>query len=341
MKKFYLILLVLILGVALSLAVPFYIGKGFAQFKALKVIPLWVDGVLAGFVLISWVFNAARVRLLVRAMGRRIGFIDSISIVISAEFAGNATPWGIGMPAAYTFLLGKKALSLAESMALVSLIVLFDLAVYVFASPVAAGALLLGKGPQTSMRLIVAVLIVVGATLIFVTIAFFFNRCIYYGVSRLIARLPWLSKYRFRFARKWVEFLRAMRILRRMSWGQRIGITFYTALYWLPRYSILVFVIFFLGKSVPLAYLFMVQALLNLGALIIFTPGGAGGVGLGYDALMSPYLTQSQIAFSLLVYRATTFYWYLVAGAPFFLYKSGQAAHYLLSGKQPPLKRKK
>jgi uncharacterized protein (TIRG00374 family) len=341
MKKFYLFLLVLVLGVALSLAIPFFIGKGFAQFKALKAIPLWVAGVLAGLVLISWVFNATRVRLLVRAMGRQLGFIEGISIVISAEFAGNATPWGLGMPAAYTFLLGKKAMPLGEAMALVTLIVLFDLAVYVVASPLAAGALLLGKRPEVSTKLIVAVLVVVGATLIFVVIIFLFFRCLYYGVSRLIARLPWIAKYRFRFARKVVEFLRAMRLLRRMSWGQRIGITFYTALYWLPRYSILIFIIFLLGKSVPIAYLFMVQALLNLGALVIFTPGGAGGVGLGYDVLMSPYLTQSEVAFTLLVYRATNFYWYLAAGAPFFLYKSGQAAHYLLSGKQPPSRRKK
>lgn len=339
MKKFYLFLLAL--GVTLSLAIPLFIGKGFAQFKSLKVIPWWVAAVLVALVFISWGFNAARVRLLVRTMGRQLGFIESVSIVISAEFAGTATPWGLGMPAAYTFLLGKKALPLGEAVGLVTLIVLFDLAVYVVATPLATAALFLGKRPDVSTKLIVAVLVIVGATLLFVIIVFLFHRCLYYGVSRLIGRLPWFAKYRFRFARKVVEFLRAMRLLRYMSWGHRVGVIFYTTFYWLPRYSILVFIIFLLGKTVPIAYLFMVQALLNLGAIVIAMPGGAGGVGLGYDVLMSPYLTHSEIAFTLIVYRAANFYWYLVVGAPIFLYKSGQAAHYLLSGKQPPAKREK
>ena len=40
-------------------------------------------------------------------------------------------------------------------------------------------------------------------------------------------------------------------------------------------------------------------------------------------------------------FHGSSFYWYLAAGASFFLYYSGQAVHYLLSGKQPPARREK
>jgi len=338
MKKTYLFLLAL--AVTLSLAIPLILG-GLSQFYALALIPWWLAGLLLSMIIISWGFNAYRVRLLVRAIGHDLGFIEGILIVISAEFAGVATPWDIGMPVAYTFLLGKKELPLGKAMGLVTVIVLFDLAFYVVTTPLAAAALLLQKPPGNSVKVITVVLGIVGACLISVVLVFRFYRQMYYCVSGIMSLSHWLSKYRFRFARKVVEFLWAMRIISHTSWRRRIGIILTTGGYWLPRYSILIIIIFLLGKSVPVAYLFLVQALLNLGGIAIALPGGSGGVGVGYDILMSPYLTRPEIAFSLFIFRAANFYWYLIVGAPIFLYKSGEAAHYLLSGEKPPSKSKK
>jgi len=40
------------------------------------------------------------------------------------------------------------------------------------------------------------------------------------------------------------------------------------------------------------------------------------------------------LAFTLLVWRTYTFYWYLIIGGPIFLYETGGAAHRLLRGKR-------
>ena len=50
---------------------------------------------------------------------------------------------------------------------------------------------------------------------------------------------------------------------------------------------------------------------------------------------MSPYMGIEAIAFTLLVWRTFTFYWYLVVGGPVFIYKAGRAAWDLLGKKEP------
>ena len=60
-------------------------------------------------------------------------------------------------------------------------------------------------------------------------------------------------------------------------------------------------------------------------------PAGGGTVDAGYAALLSPYLGRESLAFTLLTWRTFTFYWYLIVGGPIFLFKTGKAAHQILS----------
>jgi len=73
-------------------------------------------------------------------------------------------------------------------------------------------------------------------------------------------------------------------------------------------------------QAVPLSYLFLVQGALNLGSQILLMPGGGGTVDAGYAAFLSPYLDRETLAFTLLVWRTYTFYWFLIVGGPIFLF---------------------
>ena len=87
----------------------------------------------------------------------------------------------------------------------------------------------------------------------------------------------------------------------------------------MPRYLVMVVVIYLVGAYVPLAYLLIVQGLLNMGGQILGLPGGGGTEDAAYAALLSPYLSAQPLAFSLLVWRTYNFYWCLILGAPIFL----------------------
>ena len=83
------------------------------------------------------------------------------------------------------------------------------------------------------------------------------------------------------------------------------------------------------GQRVPTAYL----PLMHLGGKALATPGGAGTVDGGYILFMRPYMSLEASAFTLLVWRFFTFYWYLILGGPIFLSKVGKAAWDLLGKK--------
>jgi uncharacterized membrane protein YbhN (UPF0104 family) len=77
----------------------------------------------------------------------------------------------------------------------------------------------------------------------------------------------------------------------------------------------------------------LVQGVTNLGGQIVLLPGGAGVVGGSYAFFLSPYMGTESLGFTLLVWRFFTFYWLLIVGGPIFLFKTGKAAHDLLSKK--------
>ena len=197
----------------------------------------------------------------------------------------------------------------------------------------AALALLAAGHPQGTPHLIgLALFIVIGAPVLgWVLVRFF--RPVYHGLSRLMGRFSWLAGRRYRMARGTVDFLRALRAYRSLSRLERIGLFLLSVGYWLPRYLVPLVAVSLVTGRAPAAYLFLLQGLLNLGGQMFLLPAGGGGVDAAYLALTSPLMGHADGAFTLLIWRAFTFYWYLLVGGPIFLLKTGKAARELMLGK--------
>ena len=207
-----------------------------------------------------------------------------------------------------------------------------DLVFYVTVMPLAALILLFEAGAKPDVLHLVAVvmLVVVGAAAIVLNLGRYYRRiCI--GIGRQMGKVPRLARYRYRLARATVQFVRSLRLLKKMSWPQYVALSLITLGFWLPRYLLLFLIIHLVGQAVPLSYLFLVQGALNLGSQIFLMPGGGGTVDAGYAAFLSSYLDRETLAFTLLVWRTYTFYWFLIVGGPIFLFKTGQVAHDLIS----------
>ena len=326
-------LLLLLASVLLSLAVPFAWG-GLAQFKLLHRLTWWAVLSLATLAIISWVFNALRTRLLMAALDQKVSFFKAALTTISAEFAGVTTPGSVGMAATYTFLFHNLGVTLGEAVGLVSVIMVTDL---VYFGSVMTLAILMQifspSGLHHTLKLVsVLLLVMVGGGLVLTLLALNFRR-VYRFVSRQMAKVSWLAGKRYRLARFTVHFLRALRLLKKMSWPKLIWLYCITLGFWLPRYLVLVLVIIIVGQTVPLSYLLLVQGVLNLGGQALLMPGGGGTVDAGYVAFLSPYLHHDALAFTLLVWRSFTFYWLLILGGPIFIFETGEAAHNLLTRK--------
>ncbi len=333
LKKY---LLLLAVSVCLSLAVPLILG-GVAQFELLRRLPWTAAILLTSLACLSWLFNATRLKLMLKAMGRKLPLWDSALITMSAEFAGNSTPGAVGMAATYAFFLHELGVTLGKAFGLVAIIVITDLAFFGTLMPLAAFAMMFEASPHGSLKLVglMFLIIVGGAGVLFAL--YHYYRQVYNFVSRRMARVPWLAKRRFRLARGMMDFIHALNILGTMGPWRLLLLYLITLCFWLPRYLVLIVVIYLVGESVPMAYLFVVQGLMNLGGQMFILPGGAGGVEVGYAALLSPYLPTEALAFTILVFRTFTFYWFLIVGGPIFLYKTGEAARELLTRARPPV----
>jgi uncharacterized protein (TIRG00374 family) len=250
----------------------------------------------------------------------------------AAEFAGVATPGSIGMAGTYTYLFKQQRVSLGAAMGMLAVVVVTDLLFYGTLMPCAALALLFAGSSQSNTADLVTVVlgVVAGGGLILYALIHYYRR-LYHFLSRRLSRVSWAAKRRYRLARATVEFAHAFRLIGRMSWRQRLALYCCTVGYWLPRYGILLVLITIMAQGVPLAYLLLVQGVLNLGGQMFILPGGGGGVDAGYAAFLSPYLDRQTLAFTLLVWRTFTFYWYLVIGGLIFTFKTGKAAHRLLT----------
>jgi uncharacterized protein (TIRG00374 family) len=322
--------LLLLASVCLSLLVPLLLG-GLGQFELLAHLHWWSAAVFILMILFSWFANSHRLRLITGAMAKPLPLGEGMSMTAAAEFAGVATPGSLGMAGTYTYLFKQQGVSLGAAMGMLAVVVVTDLLFYGTLMPFAAIAMQFeGSAYANAATLIIVVLGVVGAGALILYMLIRYYRRIYRFLSRKLAHIQWLANRRFRLARMLMEFVYAFRLIGRMSWRQRLGLYGATVGYWLPRYGILLAVIPMLGKSVPFAYLFLVQGVLNLGGQMFILPGGGGGVDVGYAAFMSPYLDKQTLAITLLVWRTFTFYWYLVVGGLIFMLKTGKAARRLL-----------
>lgn len=324
----------LIVSVLITLTVPLLLG-GLAQFRLLYRLTWWASCLLFLLALISWGFNAWRTRFLLKRLGLKIGFPEAALTTISAEFAGVTTPGSVGMAATYTFLFHNLGLTLGEAIGLMGVITVTDLIYFGTVMPLAAILQVFEGAALHNTAVLMAVIMgVVGGSAMVLGALLRNYRRVYLFVSRQMAKVFWLASRRYRLARGTIHLIRALRALRKMPKLHLVGLYFIVLGFWLPRYLVLIAVIHLVAhSSVPFAYLLLVQGVLNLGGQVFLLPGGAGTVEAGYVAFLGSYLRPELLAFTLLVWRAFTFYWYLVVGGPIFLFKTGKAARDLLTRK--------
>lgn len=332
MKRSWLVLIAI--SLVLSLAVPILYG-GLDSLRTVRTVPLPGLLLLVTMILLAWCCNAARIRLLVRALGGRISRRAAISTVIASEFAGVATPAGAGNPATYVLLLSRYGLPVSSGAAVVAVDHFTDLVFFGTTIPVAITLFALDGGISHPLRIVglMLALLVIGLGLLLLLLRHY--RQFILILDRSLFRLHRLRRFRFRLVRGALRFRASVRVLAGMGSG-RLGLLYcYCLLHWMLRYSVLPLVIYVLGQSVPWGYLFVMQGILLFLGQITFLPGGGGGVEVGFSALLTPYLDPSTTAAALLLWRFVTFYWYLLAGAPLFALTTSKTVSQLQKATSP------
>jgi uncharacterized protein (TIRG00374 family) len=142
--------------------------------------------------------------------------------------------------------------------------------------------------------------------------------------GRLLARLNVQSTTRVRWARKLLHFLAAFTDTLKLPFQTLITVFALTCLHWILRYSVLYLALRGLGADLQWAWCFLIQMLSLSAGQFSLLPGGAGAAELTSAALLAPMVGKSTAAAAILIWRAVTYYFYLLVGGPVFLLMLGR-----------------
>ncbi|MCE5361097.1 MAG: flippase-like domain-containing protein [Acidithiobacillus sp.] len=316
--------LILVLAIAISFVPIIALINGRALHLLTHIqLPLLFGLVI--LMLISWFFEANRLRWICAAVGLRLSLRGALPLVMAAEFAGAATPAASGMGAAYLAFLYRRGLNFGTATAVLIAIAITDILFMVSIFLLSLFYLLIFDNFVPNVRTILWLVGFVTITSLLLLVLWTFERnTIVHGLDRLLLHWSWYRRYRKRVALFFLRLLKTLEILRKTSWRQRGMILLAAAGYWTPRYLVLWVLMEYLGGRVSVPYIVVSQTLLNLTSQLSFLPGGAGSVGAAYSLLFGGTLPQADVAFSLLGWRLFTYYWYLLIGMPWFFWEWGE-----------------
>jgi len=313
------------LGAALltALLVPLLVGGG-EMWSRVQRFPLSLLLAMLGMIVLCWGLNSVRLRLLLGEHRGRISGLKSVGVVMSTEFAMCATPGGSGGPLTLMALLARNGVRPAHGSAVFAMDQLSDLLFFLCALVgILFYALFQNLSQRMEWMLVLSAISLFGGLFGCVLVARYHRKLILLG-ARLLRHLRVKPLTRRRWARKILSFLAAFTDtlkLPRQTLFQVFGLT---CLHWALRYSVLYLALRGLGADLQWAWCFLIQMLSLSAGQFSLLPGGAGAAELTSAALLAPMVGKSTAAAAILIWRAVTYYFYLLAGGPVFFLMVGR-----------------
>jgi uncharacterized protein (TIRG00374 family) len=309
--------LLIALSVLISLSVALACG-GTAAFARVAQLPLWPLGAGLAMVVLGWHVNTARLRLLVRGLGLRLTHREAFPLVMAGEFSFAATPAGAGGLLTYIFLLKRHGLPATQATALCTVDQLLDLVFFLTLLPLLAALLLTGYAPvQLRHQLALLAMVLLGGLVIIGLTVWKYRRVLLWA-GRVLRALRIARARRVRLARIFVRFRRGIHLILALPRRRLLAVYALCAAHWFLRYSVLFVLCAGTGAGITWSTLILVQMLALTAGQISLLPGGSGAVELTFGVLMSHWLEPATAAAVLLEWRFILYYWYLIAGVPFF-----------------------
>jgi len=308
----------LAVAVLFAVLVPAVLG-GNELLPRLKAFDPGLMLTLLGMILLCWVINAIRLRLLLGQHGATLGRMRSLSVVMATEFAICTTPGGSGGPLTLMALLARDRIGPARSGAVFAMDQLNDLLFFFCAMLAIAGYALFHSLGRSQESMLLGSALLLCSALAAIVALLRYRRAVMRFNGRLLQRLGTAPRRKRRWARKVLHFIDALA----QTWQlpkRTLALVFtLTCVHWSLRYSVLYLVLQGLGVELSWIPSFLVQMLSLSAGQFSLLPGGAGAAELTSASLLTPLVGSSTAAAAILIWRAVTYYFYLLAGGPVFV----------------------
>lgn len=315
--------IVLLVALLAAVLIPSLLG-GTETWSRLRSFPLHWLLIMFGMILLCWVLNTMRLRLLLGDQRHRVSRRKSLAVVMAAEFAYCATPGGSGGPLTIMALLARSGVRPARGSAVFAMDQLSDLVFFLCAlSGILIYALFQHLSERLEWLLTVSAVSMSGGLITCIMVARY-HRLLIRLSGRLLIRLDVKGTTRLRWARKLLHFLAAFTDTLKLPFQTLITVFALTCLHWFLRYSVLYLALRGLGADLQWAWCFLIQMVSLSAGQFSLLPGGAGAAELTSAALLTPMVGKSTAAAAILIWRAVTYYFYLLVGGPVFLMMLGR-----------------
>ncbi|WP_433885219.1 lysylphosphatidylglycerol synthase transmembrane domain-containing protein [Pseudomonas vranovensis] len=311
-------LLWLLIALIVALLVPALLGGSELLPRLRGFAPQLLLGLFAMIVL-CWIINAMRLRLLLGSQGAALGRLRSLGVIMATEFAICATPGGSGGPLALMALLARDRIGPARSSAVFAADQLNDLLFFFCAMLGIAGYALFHSLNRSLEGLLLSSALLMLAAFATLLGLLRYRRALLRLSGRLLHRLKVSAPRRRRWTRKLLHFFHALGETWRLPKRTLALVFALTCVHWGLRYSVLYLALRGLGVDLQWIPSFLVQMLSLSAGQFSLLPGGAGAAEMTSAALLSPLVGTSTAAAAILIWRLVTYYFYLVAGGPVFL----------------------
>ncbi|WP_407311992.1 lysylphosphatidylglycerol synthase transmembrane domain-containing protein [Pseudomonas sp. nanlin1] len=313
----------LAVGLAVAVLVPLWLGGG-EMLGHLRGFPLWLLAVLFGMILVGWVVNTLRLRLLLDDEAQKVGRLKSLAVVMATEFAYSATPGGSGGPVTLIALLSRFGVRPARSSAAFAMDQFNDLLFFLLAlGGILLYALFHNLSSNMEWLLVVSASLMAAGVLLCIAMVHYHRQMIKLN-GRLLSRCGVSNATRLRWARKLLHFLDAFADTLRLPRATLAKVFALTCIHWGLRYSVLYLALQGLGADLQWAWTFLIQMIALSTGQFSLLPGGAGAAELTSAALLAPMVGKSTAGAAILIWRVVTYYFYLVAGGPIFFMMVGK-----------------
>ncbi|RAI72249.1 TIGR00374 family protein [Pseudomonas fluorescens] len=315
--------LLLLVGLLVAVLIPTLLG-GSETWSRLTGFPLPWLLTMFGMILLCWGVNTLRLRLLLGDQCHKVSRLRSLGVVMAAEFAYCATPGGSGGPLTIMALLARHDVRPARGSAVFAMDQLSDLLFFLCAlSGILIYALFQHLSQRMEWMLTISAVSLFGGLISCVMVARY-HRLLIRLSGRWLTRANVKTTTRMRWARKLLQFLAAFTDTLKLPVQTLIKVFVLTCVHWVLRYSVLYLALRGLGADLQWAWSFLIQMLALSAGQLSLLPGGAGAAELTSAALLAPMVGKSTAAAAILIWRAVTYYFYLLVGGPVFLLMLGR-----------------
>ncbi|WP_313738653.1 lysylphosphatidylglycerol synthase transmembrane domain-containing protein [Pseudomonas sp.] len=306
------------LAVLLALAVPLFLG-GSELLPRLSNFPPGLLASLLGMIVLCWVINAWRLRLLLGQQGAHLGRMRSVGVLMATEFAICTTPGGSGGPLALIALLNREGVGAARSGAAFAMDQLNDLLFFFCAMLAIAGYAVFNRLGHSQQSMLMGSALMLCTALALLLALMRWRRQAMRWNGRVLHRVGLSAPRQRRWARKLLRFVHALAQTWRLPKRTLALVFALTCAHWSLRFSVMYLVLRGLQADLGWIPSFLVQMLALSAGQFSLLPGGAGAAELTSATLLTPLVGSSTAAAAIVIWRAITYYFYLLAGGPVFV----------------------